>query len=92
MQYLCGQTTAVPSLYFFFPGRCVSADAAAIFAAGRDFGFARTLLADDAAFTEVTSPFFEGTHISFLNAVASRAIVYYISYARTRRKNALHDI
>lgn len=42
--------------HFLF-GRCVSAEAAAVFAAGLDFGFLSTLEAADAAFALVTSLF-----------------------------------
>ena len=38
-------------------GRCVSAEAAAVFAAGLDFGFRSTFDAADAAFALVTSLF-----------------------------------
>lgn len=41
--------------YFFFPGRWVSADAAAVFAALDDLGLLRTLPAAEAAFLDVTS-------------------------------------
>ena len=42
--------------HFLF-GRCVSAEAAAVFAAGLDFGFLSTFEAADAAFALVTSLF-----------------------------------
>ena len=42
--------------YFLF-GRCVSAEAAAVFAAGLDFGLLSTFDAADAAFALVTSLF-----------------------------------
>ena len=50
----------------FLLGRCVRADAAAVFAALLDFGLRRTLAAADAAFALVTSLFgFLGMCLSF---------------------------
>lgn len=43
--------------YHFLLGLCVSADAAAVFAAALDRGFLRTLAAADAALALVTSLF-----------------------------------
>jgi hypothetical protein len=43
--------------YFFRLGRCVRAEAAAVFAAALDFGFLSTFAAADAAFALVTSLF-----------------------------------
>jgi len=54
--------------HFLF-GRCVSAEAAAVFAAGLDFGFLSTFEAADAAFALVTSLFdFAMLFTSFLSS------------------------
>lgn len=50
------QAAAKLRIYFFLLGRCVKADAAAVFAALLDFGFRSTLPAADAALLLVTSP------------------------------------
>lgn len=52
-----GGGTHRPDHYFFRFGRCVSADAAAVLAAGEDFGLRRTFAAAEAARALVTSEF-----------------------------------
>ena len=47
----------IRSYYFFLFGRCVSADAAAVFAALLDLGFLKTFAAAEAARALVTSLF-----------------------------------
>ncbi|MFT5702588.1 MAG: hypothetical protein ACI8ZB_005511 [Desulforhopalus sp.] len=63
-----------PFNYFFLLGRCVSADAAAVFAAFEDLGLLRTLPAADAAFLDVTSLFFCHDLSLFWNAIFRRVI------------------
>jgi hypothetical protein len=65
--------------HFLF-GRCVSAEAAAVFAAGLDFGFLSTFEAADAAFALVTSLFdfamlFTSFPFSSLRTLLKRSIL-----------------
>lgn len=68
--------------HFFLFGRCVRADAAAVFAALLDFGSLRTLPAADAAFLLVTSELrFAITGAPFQKSDLTDSLSMYIKYA-----------